>query len=242
MRNSHSFGFGFALGVWVSLAITVAMLTCSCSAVARAPADRPTHLEQGSAAVEIDLFCLKTDPFEASAFDFRRSRGTGVIVDDRHVLTAQHVVRCELPPVVRVTTSTGRTFNARVEKQWISRDVARLEIKDDETFNVGSRVQWGTPPASREPVCSATAVPERAFNCGLMDRDTDSDSDDVKFSAIVKHGNSGSGLYDQHGHLIGIVTGGYFYCDDGGLLCSDDHRTIPTGSAAASSMRVEYMP
>ena len=223
---------GFCAGAYFFLFFLLFVFTCGACArhsIGPAPLERSTQVEQERAAVKVETFCLAEDPWSGTSFRFGTPRGSGVIINDRQVLTANHVIDCPYAVVIRVVTQDGRTFRVHVEKTWEKLDVARLELdKPDETFGV-KPADWGAPPSSGEPVCAATLFPTPGYNCGAMIADSDDDEDDVKWAGMVWRGNSGSGLYDKHGRLVGIVTMGFFLGD------------MPLGRAGGSSMRAEYL-
>ena len=66
-------------------------------------------------------------------------------------------------------------------------------------------------------ICASTAVPVRSWGCGNIAAITGAPGNDIEHSEPTNYGNSGSGMYDGHGRLIGIVT--ECYTDRTG--CSD---------------------
>jgi hypothetical protein len=87
-------------------------------------------------------------------------------------------------------------------------DIAKLEIVSDE----GEELPWfrwpiGPRPKAGDVVCSESAIPTRARKCGTVTGLSESPSNrDIQFTNQVEGGNSGSGLYDEQGRLVGIVT------------------------------------
>ena len=63
----------------------------------------------------------------------------------------------------------------------------------------------GERPAIGAEVCLVPVVPARGPQCGKVDS-FDSIPGDVFHQATTKPGNSGSGVYDADGRLVGIVT------------------------------------
>lgn len=132
--------------------------------------------------------------------------GSGVIVDEKHVITARHVAltACDLKgadPVLLITDAQGRTYLAEVE-YLAYRDLARLVlITDHFTPTFKPRIK-GVRPGQK--VCVESGAPSRSRSCGYVER-VDSDTmGGVVSSAKVKPGNSGSGLW-RGTELVGIV-------------------------------------
>lgn len=148
------------------------------------------------------------EPIEVGA-PVRRS-GSGVVVGPRHVLTALHVVDCPLIPTVRVHTHWGEDRVMRVSWEDRDRDLALLELVSASDFEldvappvVSPARTWGdavtlvtTYPREfvRQGAVCATNLDRRAF-----------EGADLCISADATPGNSGSGVYDGLGRLVGIV-------------------------------------
>jgi S1-C subfamily serine protease len=165
-------------------------------------------------------------------------RGSGVIIDARHVLTAEHVVSCPDLPEVEVTLANGKHMRLNVEAEWRGRDIARLVIASADTFG-----DIPPPPMSAprtDAVCAAPSTPTAEGTCGTVEQTyTEPQCQgsmlqhwcyDVALTLRVLPGNSGAPLYDTNGTLVGIVTGGQFNKDG------------PTGEGFASSLPKDVMP
>lgn len=136
--------------------------------------------------------------------------GSGVLVDETHVLTAFHVVNCESWPLVGVAnwiairTLDKQTSIASVQVGDGTADLARLELV--------TAIKDTTPVTIREArlgetLCAVTARPERAFRCGYVETvGGPREQGDVFVKKMnVWYDNSGSGVYGEDGALVGIA-------------------------------------
>ncbi len=133
--------------------------------------------------------------------------GSGVIVSPTQVLTATHVVKCgrDLTHPTDVTIVTdGAAYIAEIDaiESAPDADVARLRI-------VGGVFQHWAPSTGPVPeigdvICQSVARPKAGVFCGVVE-DIYSATGRLKTTAAAEYGNSGSGAYNMHGELIGIV-------------------------------------
>lgn len=187
------------------------------------PATTRSHLWQETAIVEVQVSCTEHDPFatDDSPNNFNdivwsEKSGSGVILDERHVLTANHVTSCPVIPEVRLGLANGTVRQAMVEKESYDKDVSELVLASTDNFGFGIAPPSIVPsPAIGEPLCLASSLPTRGWSCGNIEEIKDGR---VRFGAISKHGNSGSAVYDVEGHLIGIMTD-IVKCPDGRPEC-----------------------
>lgn len=193
--------------------------------------------QRATMAVHIRTFCLLADPFDIGAVAYEGGYGSGVMIDNTHVLTANHVVDCPTRPMITVSTWDGREYSMFIEKQWGHNDVARLVIaKKGERFYSDRRggdiapPYLALPPMMGEPVCSFTAHPKKGVNCGPLVKDTDEANGDLYIEGMAWRGNSGSGVYDAEGRLVGILVSGYFRQDG-----------TPAGMFMATSIQPQYI-
>ena len=176
----------------VGLAVIGAMLASGCASMRGDGVKRVETDEKMAAAVRVRGAC---------------GQGSGVIVAPDRILTARHVIACKVGPLemipdtsVLITLPGGTERRARVEVS-LDVDIARLRVEGS-LLGVEPRLGRVVPDAR---VCAATAYPMRGLSCGHVTRDEHDAIGGIAFTANVEPGNSGSGLYDEHGRLIGIV-------------------------------------
>jgi hypothetical protein len=144
------------------------------------------------AAVLIESYC---------SFGYPQARlGSGVVISERLVLTAAHIVECPVIPRVYITTHNGNRHRAVVDREDRNADIARLEIAHAGRLDVGIAPPelvgpWDHPTEVVDYLCAYP--PHEPTACGPRL------SDDL-FKVHLKRGTSGSGVYDR-GYLVGIV-------------------------------------
>lgn len=148
-----------------------------------------TPQDQTRAALAVETACGPT--------------GSAVIVDSMHALTAAHVIgECPLP--VLLTDSSGHQRVASIEAL-VDVDVARLELLPDQPpFAVAVA---GLPPIARPARGAAVCIESGRHHqrrCGAV-RAVEPGRGGIAHSAVTIKGDSGSGLYDGRGRLVGIV-------------------------------------
>lgn len=228
--------FGFLAGLLTILFFAVAIVTGGCAHGASVRHRNPD--ERVAMTVQLRVFCLLDDPMEIRAILFEGGFGSGLMIDNTHVLTANHVVACPTIPMVTAITADGREYAMSIEKAWMADDVARLVIaRKGERFFAGRNggdvapPYLALPPLMGEPVCAYVAVPQRGINCGRLIKDTDDHDGDLHIAGLAWRGNSGSGVYDGQGRLVGILVSGYFFRETG----------EPAGLWQATSIKPEYV-
>lgn len=124
------------------------------------------------------------------------SRGRGVMISERHILTAAHVVRCPDIPRVTVTLYDGRSFLVVVERDddmfGKGSDLARLVIPSGSTFQ-----RYIAPPTLGDSDGTYTVARKSGTITGSG-------------RAILPHlhpGDSGAGVYATTGDLVGLFLG-----------------------------------
>ncbi len=186
----------------------------SCNAWTR-PAPRQEEIRQPEVqrgmAVKVEATC---DPFKDGG---KSKAGSGVMVSEWQVLTAQHVIDCPSAIVsIHVTTDRGNRYRFSFEKEWKDNDVARIQMSSGDSFrrNVSPPTLRLTRLTRWEPVYIQAAWPEREEIIGEAtgyayggsgyggSRDTRS-----VYKAATQKGNSGSGVYDINGDLVCIHVG-----------------------------------
>ncbi len=186
--------------------MVLVQLACAPRTSAQFPMNTRTQTERLDNAAEITAVC--TSPRGGSL-----SIGSGVVIGADRVLTAWHVAGdCKDTLVVYVRTRTWRR-QATLSKSWPQRDVVLLKMQQAlDTVRPVSVAQVNAGDA----VCTAVATPQLGSNCGTLIRKFETICpnntwcNNIAFSALVIQGNSGGGIYDARGALVGLVTGGAF--------------------------------
>lgn len=217
---NRRFRYVALIGSWlIALGICAAAMCLlgSCSR-ARAAAAVPawpqpsafgrSDAEKEASAVRVESLCVQGDPW-GQMVTGQGGWGSGVIYANETVYTAYHVVEC--PPksarLIHVVTPDGAKHWAELAAARPDHDIARLFVPDlKNTSPISIRI-----PTTHEQVCIASAHPERRLRCGNLTEvrpfKTESNGTvDIWHEVETKRGNSGAGIYDLHGYLIGITT------------------------------------
>jgi hypothetical protein len=182
------------------LVTAVLALLTACTSCAHF-GSRRSAVQQHNAMVMIKTTCP----------DGNSHAGTGVLVSEDRVLTANHVAQCDMVPgfglyvdpvSVEVFASTDDKSTATVELTIPGADIARLKLTHAlPEFFTG--VEVGPPPGIGDRICEVTAVPRVMYRCGEAQKTV---SGRIMFSFMTEFGNSGSAVYNSDGQLVGIVT------------------------------------
>lgn len=202
----------------IALCLVFALMPALLATCAHAPGPSypRSSTAQAAAAVAVQSECRS--PFGSDGGVLSETLwGSGVVIDERHVLTALHVVWCPAVPRIRVYFADGRSRAMVPLREDRVADLAMLDAASLEPLPGGPPPTFGARPDVGATVCAATAIPARAWSCGsVVSHERPADSD-VRHTAPTLPGNSGSGVYDGAGRLVGIVTalrtdgsGGYF--------------------------------
>lgn len=223
----------------VSLAVVASALSACVHLPRVAPAPR-TEAERTLTTVRIESSC-------GGFVDDGDHVGTGVIISERHVLTAAHVVACSSIPVVHVTyRQNGKTKRQRmvVTREDSDRDVARLELASADRFRLNV-----APPVVRTPdpgqrVCAE--LPRLMgidASCGSIVSDWS-----VARKMSTRPGDSGAPIFDDTGTLVGLVsasgisTANHPYTRIALLDDSWTRDLVPEAPADPSPWRLESWP
>lgn len=183
-----------AIGELIAAIVLVALLLFSALGTSgcRSPAIAAPRLETGAGLTVAEQHAA------AVRIDACGYYGSGVVIGPGRVLTAAHVVMKACPFLV-VTAADGKRYRARRQVAWAD-DIALVYVSGLATQTV--------PPidgiGSGDRVCFAPGAPRRARSCGAVYSVT-SRIGGIYHSAITVPGNSGAGVYDLRGRLVGIV-------------------------------------
>jgi S1-C subfamily serine protease len=198
------------LGWWTLIAVIAACAMCCAY-----PKNVRSLAEEHGASVAIVVQCTESGPKPITI-------GSGVIVGEHEILTANHVMNPMMemtagPVTVKVPFSncsfTARTEDGKehpVHLSSVHSDIASISTTDVLPY---TPVAWSTPnPGAR--ACIVARHPWAVRRCGEIQYYRESDNLWAVTGVIVQPGNSGSGVYDERGRLIGI-TDVLFTCANG---------------------------
>jgi S1-C subfamily serine protease len=191
--------------MWMALVLSLALLVMCCT---------PRHTdavrtigEEHGAAVEIKAACNEL-PIAISV-------GSGVIISTGDVLTAAHVVHPEITIVdekgkrkikpecaFAAETWDGKLYPMTVTKEWPEHDIARLTTFVELPY---TPVTFADMPEAGEDACIVARRPWRTRRCGEVQFYREHNGYRHITGVLVQPGNSGSGVYDKRGRLIGIA-------------------------------------
>lgn len=164
----------------------------------------PNYIGFYDAAVEITAHC--TGPRGEALW-----YGSGVVVDGTRLLTAAHVAEKEDPEDVCsfiAEDSRGNIFLI-APLVTLESDLASMVLISPTKRFEAPAVRFGPVPKIGETVCTATAHPRREARCAMVTRPKAEPPGDIRIDMVVEPGNSGSGLYNMRGELVGIVVHTY---------------------------------
>lgn len=189
--------------------LSLYLLALSLFGCARLPHVDPEprdHSTMRASTVRVDVRCGFFD-------DVLESTATGVIISERHVLTAAHAVRCTEIPTVHVTYLTPDgderrlrmvvTHDDAVYGEW--QDIARMEVASAENFGVRIApplISPGWPKDISYYPVEWCAYLRSGEACG------EGSYREYTLQAQVRPGDSGSPVYDEKGRLVGLVVRG----------------------------------
>lgn len=167
-----------------------------------------TEWQQDADAVKVGAVCIKQPDVPR---DHRNDDdviywwGSGVMIDSYHVLTAQHVVNCDNKTHrvgIFVKFINNEIVEVEVDKQNMFSDMALLRRPDNKKFGIAVKPPVISKAEYMDKLCAAFAYPVRKQSCGYV---TEVKGDHILTTHTIVHGNSGSGVFNEKGELIGLV-------------------------------------
>lgn len=181
------------------LASVALLCTATCSRYPRLRG--PLPVSETSRAVVVYSIC------PSDKGPVHEGTGSGVVVDANHVLTAGHVIACHngrRPLLITATTpDEKKAWSMRIAAVDVDADIAKLDALEIDPFSVAPAVI--APPRRFSLVCIEPGFPKPVRACGIVWSIGGDRSGDVHHDAATVPGNSGAGLWDDRGHLVGIV-------------------------------------
>jgi S1-C subfamily serine protease len=180
-----------------ALALGLSVLVATCGGCVRGLHRSAARRESDArlAAVEVHAHCGENQDYA----------GSGVVVGPRRVLTAAHVIPCVTGRAL-VIDARGRVTPVRVEALLPWADLARLVASDPAPFDGLPPARVGPPPEVGQRVCVAPGYPARAWECGPVEVVGEFPPLSLWHRARTEYGNSGGGIFDSRGRLVGIIT------------------------------------
>lgn len=158
----------------------------ACASLPHVEPQSRSHADQLATVVTVESYCGGI-----------HHKGTGVVISERHVLTAYHVTKCHVIPKVNVTLRGNVTHMMYVTKENEKQDIARLELAHAGRFRLNVAPPKLAPYYAR-PNDSVCAFTRRGTHCAVrLGPNT--------FAGQLIPGDSGSPVYDD-GYLAGLVT------------------------------------
>lgn len=162
-----------------------------------------------SSVVEITTSSVSTSMFMPQ--QVLSGAGSGVIITtDGYIITNHHVV--DGASAIEVALANGETYNAQLVASDAKTDLAVIKIEatnlNAATFGDSSQLVVGqTVLAIGNPLGSLGGTVTEGI-ISALDREITIENESMtlmQISAAVNPGNSGGGLFDEQGNLIGIV-------------------------------------
>ena len=175
-----------------------------CVSIPHVPPKIRTYKDQAETTVTVKLWC---DKFSEGMYGDLQA-GSGVIVDERHVITAWHVVKCpgfSTLPIIQVGLQDGRAFMMVIDKVDGDADLALLTIFSADRFHLKVPPPVIGKAEAGDSACSSVGFPKKGWHCGEIASVSDSKKGNIEVDAETVSGNSGSALYNSSGQLVGII-------------------------------------
>lgn len=193
------------VGLYIGVAITLIGLIsqCSCSRPPTNP-NPPAKLktrsikEQHEAAVVIEVLCKTPTGLKFGYI------GSGVITGPTQVLTAGHVI--DDPDCIYSAQDANKKHHPLTLEIW-KKDLDVARLGSSVPFEPYSPIEISDPPEVGARLCVVTWYPQPSRFCGdYYALSTNGGVANLMWDGRVFGGNSGSAIYDDWGHLVGITT------------------------------------
>lgn len=159
-----------------------------------------TIAQQFNAAVTIHTIC-----FQAFGAPKAGMIGSGVILTDTRMLTAYHVV--DDKSCVYFAESRDKVKHAMtVRHESKELDIAEFTVSPPFSPVAVSNFEFANAEVIGERLCVAAPYPQSSRFCGELSPNSFEAGMDIEWFGIVQPGNSGSGVYNERGQLVAIVT------------------------------------
>jgi len=178
----------------------------------------------------VKIFTVSVKPNYYQPWQMRAqksSTGSGVIISDKLILTAAHVVSNGVYVEIK-KSSNPKKFIAHTK--WISHDadLALLEVEDESFFEDTKPISLGELPHRQDGV-AVYGYPqggnEISITQGIISRiehtvyvHSDFDLLSLQIDAAINPGNSGGPVFDQEGDIVGIAMQSLSTADNIGYL------------------------
>lgn len=187
------------LTLFIFLLVLIVGSGCAASSV------RANLIRHQEATVRVIVKCDKHNEHQEYA-------GSGVIISKRRVLTAAHLVNVCQDADFSILTPQG-LYPVVPIKVDTPNDLAILANVGPKEFNA-PKVKFGPKPSRMSRIYVITGAPWEDVRDGILNHYSLKDGPRIKHSIVIERGNSGSGVYDWMGRLIGICTHATF-CGNG---------------------------
>lgn len=165
--------------------------------------------------------------------------GSGVIIkNDGYIITNNHVI--EGATKITVTLSNKKEYNATLIGSDAKNDIAVIKIKAEKlpavTYGNSKDLEVGDMSVVIGNPLGKLGGTVTAGIISCLDREVTIDNSTMKLlqtDASVNPGNSGGGMFDQYGHLVGIIVAKSSGSDVEGLGFA-----IPINTAAESASKI----
>jgi len=173
-----------------------------------------TVARQTAVTAHVSQLCVHLLPDGSMSKDVYDA--SGVVISANRVLTAGHIADCKVQGLY-VEMPDGSEGQAGLVWRDEARDIAMLSIPLS-GLGKGYEVPALGPVSVNEVVCAHVAEPDVGTVCGIVTSVNGNANGNVVFTGPVEHGNSGAGVYDPQGRLVGIIT--KLMEDGGGMFVS----------------------